>query len=340
MPYCVFWDVQHCLLGSGGVAQYHLNQFLLELYKVMPTEQVAKFCNAIQLPAAFPRLPKNFFEVRVVGGSTSHIKAFASEVFTAAELLNILGEMMLRPRGLLLDHLDVLNKLVQLLDVLSLGDALPHRNQELEAAMDNYVDGFLAMYSQRSVPKRHYLSHVPKNVALFGAYLTCFGPERRHHFTKSLAAYFYRDLGKSLSGRSIYHFIQACQRAGHFSIPCLNQGRRVDAQALPMAREMGVVEAFEGRSLTLARGTVTRSDMVMYRLGGEVRVGLVEGCFRLHTGSVIFHACVVRPHRFNAGSRLLSPLAAPIYLKAESVGKALMHLQVGDDVMVSVPFVI
>ena len=75
-PHCHFWDAMHCLFSSGGIVQYQLNGYVLELCKhnitCVELDMFAQQCKGV-------RLPTHFFSDRVVHQKDSHIKGFASE---------------------------------------------------------------------------------------------------------------------------------------------------------------------------------------------------------------------------------------------------------------------
>ena len=340
VPECIIWDFQHCLLSSGGIAQYHINQFLLKLYKVMPAELVASFCNSITLPRSWPRLPKSWFITRVVKGEKSHLRGFSSEVMTAAYLLSLLAHFVLLPTGRLLADAQAIFKLTLVLDFASLGDGVVERIQDFDNAIDDYCDSFLGLYYQCSKPKLHYMSHIADNIRRNRAFLSCFAPERRHHFTKQLASFMYNALGKSLSSRSIYHFVEACKEAHSFCVPRLNHSKQLPLSEIPASLiQMQVVEAFEGRSVTLAIGTVHKLDMVIYDLRDGPRVGSVLLPLKVVTSEHIWHAVVIRRHHCDFVSGLCTPLDSYDCVKADMIQKTLIHCLQASGLHVRLPLV-
>ena len=81
-PNCVYWDWMHNWCSSGGIGQYHLNEFvqLIAATLQMQMSDFDEFAKKVVLPRTTPRLHKTFFADRIVNGSGRHMRAFAAEV--------------------------------------------------------------------------------------------------------------------------------------------------------------------------------------------------------------------------------------------------------------------
>ena len=84
-PMAMYADWMHTLCGSGGVLQYHLNQFVLTLETIgFAIADIDAFMKGVTLPRGIPggKIPHSFFENRFRRETGAHQKAFAAEVMT------------------------------------------------------------------------------------------------------------------------------------------------------------------------------------------------------------------------------------------------------------------
>ena len=87
-----FPDWMHTFPGSGGLAQYNVNAFVLQLSDYdISAEDIDLWCRDVHLPLSMTRLSKTFFRDRIVQRAGAHMRAFASEVLTAFVLLVFLS---------------------------------------------------------------------------------------------------------------------------------------------------------------------------------------------------------------------------------------------------------
>ena len=83
LPMCEYPDWMHGWVASGGIAQFHINQFVLKLIEHvdgLSLEAIDTWCNEVKLPRSFTQPRRTFFRDRIVADHKSSIKAFASEV--------------------------------------------------------------------------------------------------------------------------------------------------------------------------------------------------------------------------------------------------------------------
>ena len=97
----IYADTAHCLLASGGVAQYHLNQLMLRIIDNTDVilQDLDTFAKNIACPRSWGKLAPTFFQDRIVHEVSAHMRAFASEVLLAVDILGLLVEMVLAPTG-------------------------------------------------------------------------------------------------------------------------------------------------------------------------------------------------------------------------------------------------
>ena len=94
------------LKKEGGAralrAPYHVQLIAATLQ--MQMSDFDEFAKKVVLPRTTPRLPKTFFADRIVNGSGRHMRAFAAEVLTAVNVLAMFVQLILKPAGILTEH--------------------------------------------------------------------------------------------------------------------------------------------------------------------------------------------------------------------------------------------
>ena len=152
-PNCVYWDWMHNWCSSGGVGQYHLNQFVHQLTTTLGIElrDLDEFMAKVIEPNNFLRLPKRFFADRVVYGSTKHLRAFASEVLVAVHVLAMFVQLVLKPTGVLERHVECFEAMQALFAIFKRG-----RRVDIPAAREltrKHHILFLDLYRDCATPK-------------------------------------------------------------------------------------------------------------------------------------------------------------------------------------------
>ena len=191
-PDSIYWDWMHCLLASGGVAQYECNQLLLALVGAGVTlQQADQFCSTVSTPKSLSQLTKTFFQDRVVHSSSAHMKAFASEMLTVITKLGIFVDVVVRPTGVLPMNIACFDHLRAIVGILCRGDKACRDVALLKAKLFAHHEAYLALYSECLKPKLHYVKHTVDCIGRFQCNLSCFGPERRHKDAKVVAEFSY-----------------------------------------------------------------------------------------------------------------------------------------------------
>jgi hypothetical protein len=187
-PGSIFWDWMHCLVASGGVAQYECNQFCRALTEAgISLMQVDEFAGQTILPSSWSRLPKTFFRDRIVDHPGKHMKAFASEVITAVSILGLFVDTVLRPLGALAQNIVCFDYMRSIVAVLKSGDDACKLVGELRRLLQLHHTAFQILYPTCVKPKVHYLKHCVDCLGRFQCNLNCFGPERKHKDAKNAA---------------------------------------------------------------------------------------------------------------------------------------------------------
>jgi hypothetical protein len=89
VPESTYWDPQHCIFSSGGVAQYEING-LLRMLKAngIDIPVIDGWINKVSIPStSMHSLPQNFLRYRFRDEDNAHLKGFASESLVLLRLL-------------------------------------------------------------------------------------------------------------------------------------------------------------------------------------------------------------------------------------------------------------
>ena len=285
----VYWDWQHCVAGSGGVAQFELNAFVLELgrHGVEPEE-----LDALQQTIHWPRqsrkcLSTDFFQTRVVSKADKHVRAFASEVLSALQVLMLFIDLVLSKCGFMGKHAECLRLLCLIISLLS-SETCFEQVGLLRRLVLAHHKLYVELYGLvlASKPKLHYLFHIVDCIARHGLCLSCFAPERKHketnQFGRSGAG---PHLGTTILKRCLHDSLAALSNEDvhrEFYLHQPSRVRELDSflqACLPEAGDMNV--SFE---MTGPAGRVHKGDLC---------ASSVDGCASF--GSVEFFACPASP---------------------------------------------
>jgi hypothetical protein len=302
-PSSVLFDWMHSLLASGGMAQFEVNAFLLELLAQCPDmtlEKLDDFAAEVVWSPGLPRLARHFFEKRVVHKEGAHIRAFAAEMTMAIRVLGYFAETMLLPRRLMQEQCDCLLMLQKIVDMFGQGDAIVERTGELEEAIVKHHEKALEVYGAMILKvKPHLLMHIPKQIAYHGVNLSCFPGERKHRFTKACAeacfgAHFHlsvlrkcvaADLEEMRVSRCLHTYLMepVCDAPNLTPIlgAIFGQG---PTNAAPLA----------SRSIQTRIGKVCYGELLLFTSGGGTSIGVSQffaKCYGL--GGAEFHAVCI-----------------------------------------------
>ena len=190
-PDCVYWDWMHNWCSSGGIGQYHLNGFVQEISTSlnMKLEELDEFASKVRLPKSSPRLPRHYFRDRIVSGQGLHIRAFAAEVLGAVHVLAMFVQLVLKPVGILQEHVECFEYMQTLFALFKRADV-----NDVPKAYDltqKHHRVFMALYDVAK-PKLHYCMHVIDCWRRHGKLLSCFGAESNHRFSTDVFSFSYR----------------------------------------------------------------------------------------------------------------------------------------------------
>ena len=201
MPNCIFWDTQHCIYASGGIAQYEVNGFVLEaLQHNITLADLDAFASDMK----GHKLGRSFFSTRIVNRDGAHIKAFASETIDAVKVLAAFGSIVCSGAGVMPDHVRSMSLLNSIGDILLAPRDINHNVDTLEQQMEEHHELVIALY--HTTPKAHSTRHIVDAILRFRVQSTCFAPERSHSDSKSIARHCFRNCTKTLLDRSNFAF--------------------------------------------------------------------------------------------------------------------------------------
>lgn len=225
--------VDHCLrdwmhvMVSGGVAGTELSLILQELQvHGISLAQVADFASHFQLQRSRGKVQASWWsEARV---ADDHMRnASASENLPMIALLSCFMADVVKPKGLMLDHIECLELLRSILDRFSLGSsgAMPFV-AELRELITRHGVLFVKLYADHVKPKFHNLFHVPENMATVGKLMSCFVTERKHRFSKQAALYAFKTPELSVSQDVFNRISESCRNSPCFDAAYLVGGQR------------------------------------------------------------------------------------------------------------------
>ena len=302
VPECLYFDAQHAIWASGGVAQYEINQFLNETQqRGLQLTTTGEWLKLVRCPGNMRWKPD--LARRCPGGNGTHIRGFASEMLLLVSCLVAFGDAALTDA--MPAHVACLRFLYTIQVLILMGDRLLAHLALLEELLAAHHDLFLALYGECAKPKLHYMRHLARLLGQFKKVLTCFGPERHHRNTKRMAAFCFREMTCSLLRNSLVLSLQALQEPARFVAtkllhPCaVRQTRSFSCRHL--LNEHGLRGSARGRELRTAVGLAAKGDFVLYRrfsgpLGGVVdpwETGVVVEFWQAAAGAATDHYAVV-----------------------------------------------
>ena len=215
VPMSRYVDWFHNIVASGGFMQYQFNQLLLELNSLGVSLSAVDQFECI-LPKSHTKLKKTFFKDRFVRHREKHLKAFGSEMFSAASKLSLFMAVVADPMNALPDHSALLRLARKMLELLLLGDGVLSRMDELETTIHDHHVLYLKLHPQCNKPKIHLNRHLTEHMRRHDANISCLPAERKHKGPKQRAQYCFREFHKTLLAQEVYVMMQDLQRHGAY----------------------------------------------------------------------------------------------------------------------------
>ena len=282
IPNRVYWDWQHNVYSSGGLAQDHCN-FIIEVFlnaEIATLESLDKFSQTVTMPKTQPPLSKRFFRDRYVPGGCRHIKAFASETMTCVEVLGIYLDQVLGDSGALAAEHTCFKLLRRLTWLFKLGDALgkDRHLQDLEETFAKYHD--MAVNQFHTTQKIHYARHIEDCVRKYKKTWSCFPPERKHKAGKTVAKHSYKNLTRTMLAHDLLSLRAAFADPSTYEATALkNEVKLENLEAL-----LGGDRVFGSVKARSPLGSFQKNEIVIWEIDGIVNAGIVNLFLRVASG--------------------------------------------------------
>ena len=298
IPETRYCDWMHNLCASGGVVQYHINNFCIALVEAgMSLAHLDEFQQTVQLPKSHTKLSKSFFRDRTSTNPAAHIKAFAGEVLSIMTILQLFVALVLNPIGAIRRHASLVVRGGEVLEILRIGDGAVRHVDRLRDLCLRYHTEFACLMPQCVKPKMHYLHHTVEQLAGHRCNVSCFAPERKHQFNKQHLNFIFRNMEVALMARAADEMLRLAQQAETFwpvhlrgncrPILVNDRGRQL------LCEHFGESALSQGKrsvDMRTRHGGLHRKDLCTWVLGdGQVCLGIAEwfyfvpgfGCFIL-----------------------------------------------------------
>ena len=274
-PYCEYGDWMHHLVTSGGVGQYHLNQFAMVVMEVceVSAAEIDTWVQGITLPKNYTKLHRRFFSERIVHNTGSHCKAFASDVLSAIMCLGFFVDAVISPLEIegMQEYIDCFALLRAIIRIFTMADKtqIPLLKETIKA---HHVL-FAKLYAECCKPKLHALAHVAWFWEYWEALLSCWGPERHHKIMKKVMRRTFRNASKTalafdlrrwfnnLSDESLYKPVHLAGTVRRLQQDIVAEGHVITLVAWSLL-------------LNTETGHIYKSDLLQF---GDFRLGRVLG---------------------------------------------------------------
>jgi hypothetical protein len=269
-----YFDWMHTYVASGGLAQYELNGIVLHVvnkYEI-PLSDIDAWCENVKLPKGMSKLPKKFFQNRVVERADARMKAFASEMLTAVMLFGFFVDVLVKSRAdaETMQYVDCFDLLRAILAILQRGDIrdLPTARMAVQCHHRHYNS-----LGYHKIPKLHIPVHILDFWEYWSRLLSCFGPERHHKLMKRVMSFSYNKGATTTLAHDVRTWIRNLDlphlyRAVHFTGTVRNISINVVG---------GLVLVSWAGALNTPMGLLAKHDLIQYKTDDGDRVGLVVG---------------------------------------------------------------
>ena len=310
-PSCLYVDWMHTWCSSGGVAQFHVNQYvlvLLETFK-MTLGELDIFALKIKLPSCCPQLSKNFFTDRIVDRTWSHMKGFAADVLAAVHVLGMLTQILILPSGLLPEHAACFQHMQVIFTIYKQAD-IKHL-AKARTACKVHRELFYKLYPSCSKPKLHYTHHINDNWEEFEVLMSCFGAEADHKHPKRIFNFAYNNSCSTATQYGLRELFAGVNDPNTFTRTYLGGYVHAGEMKAPLgAWGIGTI-CGSSSELVSPRGHVRKHDLLYWKEDGRVCVGIVQCFVEIELADTSHHfAGVVLQHRHDGeGVWVLAELA-------------------------------
>jgi len=207
VPMSRYVDWFHNIVASGGFMQYQFNQLLFELNKLGASPSAVDDFECI-LPKSHTKLTSTIFQDRFVRHRCKHLKAFGSEMLSAASKLALFMAVVADPMDVLPQHSALLRLARKMLEMLLMGDGVLGFLDELETTIHEHHVLYLRLMPQCNKPKLHFNRHLTQHMRRHNVNISCLPAERKHKWAKQRAEYCFRNFNKTMLTQEVYATIQ------------------------------------------------------------------------------------------------------------------------------------
>ena len=280
-PRVLYWDWMHILVASGGVFQYGINSFVINLTRTtgVTLQMLDEFTQQVRLNGGRIKLAKTFWQDRVVSPSKDEthpcMKAFASEMLTATQPLAIFARLVLTDKPALAKHVEWLLLADTIVQMLCLGDVICGHRMELQDIIVKHNNLFKELYPRCCKPKIHYFMHIVE--CMICVALSCFPGERNLRIPKSLPNC-YKGFHVTLMRHTVHHFLNRLRFEPNVFKPVYISGKR---------------------SARTPAGEFRTKDIVCWSNYGALSVGSIQAFYQVcDAGGVEEYRVQVQSYRY------------------------------------------
>jgi len=302
VPQAIYMDLTHCLMASGGIAQYSINQFVLSIIRKtdMELKDFDEFATDIKVVGT--RLSKTWFVDRIVDDVAGCFRGFASECFSVADTLALFVDVVLEPMGNqeLAAEIKCFRHLVTLLQCIR-GGTLEDAHKALDANLKHHHD-FMILYPLCGKPKLHYTWHGILSWIFWKVLITTFGAESEHKAPKRLMHHCYNNCTKTASAHWIRRFMRDLANPETFQETHLGLIRK-SCHCLVQLPRLGAVMVLEtSRTIHTVKGIFSSGEFLHWHDNGTMG-GIAEAFVKvqLASGAVGWVAHIQRYEHVAAG---------------------------------------
>ena len=197
-PARIFWDTQHNLYSSGGIAQYICNALVCEVVakEIATLAELDDFQRTVTFPKSIPRLPKTFFQDRIRLQTSKHMKAYASKTMTVTHILALFTLQVEMPG--LENVVEMVQALGHVTDLMRLGHGILNHLDTLDNLLEQIQTLMSSKIPESCKIKPHLMRHILGSLRKFRRWFSCFWPERKHRFGKKICQYSYRNVCRTM----------------------------------------------------------------------------------------------------------------------------------------------
>ena len=167
--------------------------------------------------------PKTWFADRINLRPGTNVKGFASETHSAAEVLDMCMQVVVKPQGILQDETEALECLCDVFLLLRRADA---RQAGLAFnRLQRHHELVMSLWPGVAKPKLHYSMHAILSWLIFGVFVTRSGTESEHKTPKRVMHIVYNKCCQTAMQYWMRGFMEHVTEFKTYSTMCLNKLR-------------------------------------------------------------------------------------------------------------------